>query len=330
MSAPEPVSDDERNDPRGLAAGIGVHPSMGNAPLAGIRVVVTRPPKQAARFAERLALVGGEAIVCPALVIEPPENPSALRETLAQLERYDYAVFVSANAADAVLVALEREGRRWPASLVAIGVGPTTFDALVGGRLERVVVPPERWDSEGVLALPELAEVRGKRIVLFRGERGNADPIGTGDVDANMPSGRRHDAHARSDRRAGDAPASGSGRELMRETLVARGALVDAVACYRRLRPTFDASGLVERWRAGGVDAVVATSGEVLDNFIALIGAAGRPLLAETPLFVPHERIAAHARNAGLSNVVTTAATDSGLLAGLLAFFPPRSDTRTP
>ena len=66
---------------------------------------------------------------------------------------------------------------------------------------------------------------------------------------------------------------------------------------------------------------MVATSAEVLDNFLDLIGADGRPLVAPTPLFVPHPRIGEHARRKGLARVVVTAATDAGIIAGLLAHF---------
>jgi uroporphyrinogen-III synthase len=254
-----------------------------NQPLAGVRVIVTRPAKQAAIFAQRLALIGGEPIICPAMIIAPPSDPAPFRAALAQLAAYDYALFVSANAAEAVLSA----NVDWPRALTAIAVGPTTADALILGGVPEVLVPPARYDSEGVLLLDALQRVDGKRFVLFRGE--GAD--GT------------------------------TGRELMRATLLARGAQVDAVTCYRRAKPTFDVAELLEQWRDGRVDAIVATSAEVLDNFVALIGEAGRPLLDATPLFVPHQRIADHARGQGLHNVVTTDPTDAGLLAGLLEHF---------
>jgi len=152
------------------------------------------------------------------------------------------------------------------------------------------------YDSEGVLLLPELQRVDGKRIVLFRGE----------------------------------APDGTTGRELMRATLLARGARVDGVTCYRRAKPTFDVAGLLEQWRAGRVDAVIVTSAEVLDNFVGLIGDVGRRLLDATPVFVPHPRIAEHARGQGLCDVVTTAPTDAGLLAGLLDHFRDAVSTHAP
>lgn len=258
-------------------------PAAHPGPLAGIGVVITRPAKQAATFAERLAALGGVPFICPAMVIAPPADDAPFRDALHRLAGFDFAIFVSANAADAVLAA----GPAWPATLTAVAVGPTTAEALRAGGITRILVPPRRFDSEGVLELPELQAVAGRRFALFRG--GGAD--------------------------------GGRGRETMREVLCARGAEVVPVQCYRRLRPTVGAEALLEAWRAGRVDAVMATSTEVIDNFLDLLGESGRTLLAGTPLFVPHPRIARHAAARGLSSVVTTEATDAGLLAGLLQHF---------
>jgi uroporphyrinogen-III synthase len=43
--------------------------------------------------------------------------------------------------------------------------------------------------------------------------------------------------------------------------------------------------------------------------------------LQQTPLFAPHERIAAAARTLGVQTVVLTGPGDEGLVAGLAAFF---------
>src|SRR5262245_44633909 len=74
-----------------------------NMPLTGVRVVITRPGRQAAILAQRLAIIGGEPIICPAIVIAPPANPAPFRAALSRLAEYDFALFVSANAAEAVL-----------------------------------------------------------------------------------------------------------------------------------------------------------------------------------------------------------------------------------
>jgi uroporphyrinogen-III synthase len=68
------------------------------------------------------------------------------------------------------------------------------------------------------------------------------------------------------------------------------------------------------------VHAVTLTSSEGLDNLVAAIGDAGRAALVKLPVFVPHARIAAHARTHGLT-AIATAGGDAGLIAGLLEWF---------
>ena len=67
-------------------------------PLAGIGVLVTRPVRQAAHFAERLAVLGATPIAFPAIAILPPDDAAPLRAAFAALAGYDAPVFVSANA----------------------------------------------------------------------------------------------------------------------------------------------------------------------------------------------------------------------------------------
>jgi hypothetical protein len=54
------------------------------------------------------------------------------------------------------------------------------------------------------------------------------------------------------------------------------------------------------------VDAVSVLSGETLENFLAMIGAAGERLAASTPLLVPHEAVARHRGAGRFSRAVVT------------------------
>ncbi len=90
------------------------------------------------------------------------------------------------------------------------------------------------------------------------------------------------------------------GREHLGETLRARGASVDYVACYRRAAPGSGAAGLAEAFAQRRVDAVTITASEGLDNLWALAGESLRAAWRERPTFVPHPRIAARARELGL------------------------------
>ena len=137
-------------------------------PLAGLGIVVTRPARQAAGFAQKLAALGASPILFPAIVILPPADRRSLDEVHARLRDYDFAVFVSANAVE--YGAPAQPG--WPASLIAFAPGPGTADALAAAGIAEVRVPRTTLDSEGLLALPELTDPRDRRVVVFRGDGG--------------------------------------------------------------------------------------------------------------------------------------------------------------
>ncbi|MCX7892904.1 MAG: uroporphyrinogen-III synthase [Burkholderiales bacterium] len=251
------------------------------ATLAGRRIVVTRPAGQADALAGMIEARGGRAIVFPVIEIRDVEDVRPLLAVVDRLETYDLAVFISPNAvAKAMNLILAR--RAWPQGLVAAAVGRESERALVRHGVGRTVAPRERFDSEALLALPELADVAGKRVVIFRGD---------------------------------------GGRELLGDTLTARGATVEYAECYRRTRPVADVAPLLTAWARGEIDAVTVTSSEGLANLFDMVGKLGQQWLRRTPLFAPHERIAANARALGLERVVLTGPADAGLVAGLEAFF---------
>jgi len=78
---------------------------------------------------------------------------------------------------------------------------------------------------------------------------------------------------------------------------------------------------LIGEWSRGAVHAVTVSSGEGLANFAALLGKAGRSLLAATPLFVPHARVADAARLLGIGAVQVAGPADEEMLAALVAYF---------
>ena len=258
-------------------------PSAAAGPLAGLGILITRPARQAGGFAAKIAALGGTPVVFPAIAILPPADAAPLARAHAALSSYDYAVFVSANAVEYGAP----DARRWPRSLVALAPGPGTAEALAAVGISDVRIPTTTLDSEGLLALPELADVRGRRVVIFRGD---------------------------------------GGREHLGDTLRARGASVDYVACYRRAAPESGAAGLSEAFRDGRIDAVTITSSEGLDNLWSLADEATRDAWRALPTFVPHPRIAARARALGLA-VAQTAGGDAGLIAGLLEWAVARPTT---
>ena len=251
-------------------------------PLAGKTIVVTRPRAQAGPLAAAIAAQGGQPLIFPLLEIGPAADLQPLADAVARLTDYSLAVFISPNAVDYALPAILARGP-WPPGLLPAAVGQGTVKALAAHGIAGCVAPRERFDSEALLALPEMATERvvGLRIAIFRGD---------------------------------------GGRELLAETLRARGAEVDCISCYRRSGPADGVATLLVAWRAGQLDALTVSSSEGLRYLVDLLDAEGRGHLQKTPVFVPHARIAENARALGLSNIILTDAADAGIVAGLRAY----------
>ena len=172
--------------------------------------------------------------------------------------------------------------RPWPAGVPIAAVGANTAAALRRRDLVCEVVPAGA-DSESLLAMPELSVLgEGKRVLILRGE---------------------------------------GGREVLADRLRQQGAQVVYAECYRRLRPSTDATALIARWESGGLHAVTVMSGETLDNLWSMLGVGGQRLLRHTPLFAPHPNIGQRAAGLGLTEVAITPPGDEGVLRGLTAWF---------
>lgn len=249
-------------------------------PLKGLGILVTRPRSQAERLMAEIARRGGTAWWLPGLEIEPPANPAVLNQALEALPQCQWAIFVSPTAVEQAWPAIMARGGL-PAGLRLAAVGRGTARELAARGVTEVLAPSDQADSEALLALPQLAAVEGLRVILFRGE---------------------------------------DGRTLLAEVLTARGAQVIHAVCYRRVRPQADPGAVLKAWRAGRIAAVTVFSRDSLDGLFELLGTQGQGLLQQTPLFVPHPRIAEHARQLGCTEVIVTPAGEAGVLAALEEF----------
>lgn len=251
------------------------------APLAGRGILVTRPAGQAEALSRLISEAGGRAIAFPVIEIVEVEDLRPLLELVDRLEEFRLAIFISPNAVDKAMN-LVAARRALPPSLKVAAVGQGSARELRRRGVPEVIAPRGRFDSEALLELPELAQVAGWRVVIFRGE---------------------------------------GGRELLGDTLRVRGAEVTYAECYRRSRPNADAAALLRAWARDEVHAVTVTSSEGLHNLFDMLGKLGQQWLKQTPLFAPHPRIAQAARELGIVNVITTGPGDEGLFAGLRDYF---------
>ncbi|HHJ17004.1 MAG TPA: uroporphyrinogen-III synthase [Gammaproteobacteria bacterium] len=251
-------------------------------PLNGAGVLVTRPAAQADALCRLIEQQGGEVYRFPVLEIRASDRPQALADAIERLDDYDWAFFVSANAVDMALTRI-LEQRNWPDALNIAVVGKRSATELERFGLTADLVPEHKFNSEALLAMPPMHEVEGLRCVIFRGN---------------------------------------AGREYLADTLRERGAEVDYVEAYQRVRPSGDAEALLQHWRAGKIDIVQVNSEESLQNLIAMLGAAGQSLLRATPLLVVSERMLPRVRALGFEQppLLAANATDQAVLDALLAW----------
>jgi uroporphyrinogen-III synthase len=255
--------------------------SVPAAPLSGRCILVTRPQAQAQALARLIGEAGGTAACVPAIEIRELGDLGPLRQVADRLEGYDFAIFVSRNAVKKAMqvISASRPGKPWPARVRVATVGQGSREELREHGIGEVLAPEGRADSEALLALPALQDVQGRRVALFRGD---------------------------------------GGRALLGEELERRGATVEYVPCYRRVRP--EAGPLSAIW-ARGVDAVTVSSAEGLSNFIDMLGADAKAQLSRTALFVPHARVAQAAQLAGMQRVIVAGPRDAEMAAALVAYF---------
>lgn len=174
-------------------------------PLADLNIVVTRPREQATTLVLGIQKLGGYCIQFPLLEITPLADDSSLRGLAARLHEFHLAIFISPNAVRYGMQAIQAAGG-FPDALQIATVGLSSAKALHDYGVKNVIAPQLKFDSESLLALPELQQVANKKIVIFRGD---------------------------------------SGRELLGDTLKLRGAKVEYVTCYHRSKPQHDISALL-------------------------------------------------------------------------------------
>lgn len=141
-------------------------------PLAGRRVLVTRPAGQGDELAALVRAAGGEAVHVPVIRVEDPPSWEPLDEALRRADTYDWIVFASVNgvrAFDRRLRAMGRDARLLGTARIA-AIGPATRRAVEAAGLA-CDLEPEEFRSEG-LAEAFAAVPRGGRFLLVRADKG--------------------------------------------------------------------------------------------------------------------------------------------------------------
>jgi uroporphyrinogen-III synthase len=143
------------------------------------------------------------------------------------------------------------------------------------------VEPRGDMSSEGLLALPSLQSLAGQRVLIVKGE---------------------------------------GGRDLLREKLAARGARVEELVAYRRVKPHYASGELGARILSTDCKFILLSSGEGLHNMVSLLDEASLMRVRGVTLIVPGARVAEQAGAAGFSKVrIADNATDEAMVAAVIA-----------
>ncbi len=128
---------------------------VGNGPLAGRRVVITRAREQAGPLADALVAGGAEPVLVPTIAFEQPaDGGAALRAGLAGLASYDWLLLTSVNAVDRVVAELETPALATVdrVSTPTVVIGSKTAEAAEAAGF-RVALMPDDFVGEGLLAV---------------------------------------------------------------------------------------------------------------------------------------------------------------------------------
>lgn len=244
--------------------------------LRGLNIVVTRPEHQAGTLCQLIEAKGGSVIRFPVISIADIENQTLLHSAIARIDASDILIFVSTNAVSWGLKAILAQGQ-WPKDIKVAAVGKGTAEALAQQGISVDILPENKFNSEALLNTAELQSVQDKRIAIVRGE---------------------------------------GGRELLANALRERGADVDYVECYRRLKPNTDVSVLSQAWENDKLDLIIVTSNAGLENLVSIVGEPYKQSLIKTPLIVISERMVEKATLLGfkITPVVADQASDQSLL----------------
>lgn len=250
-------------------------------------VLILRPGERGEILAETLQQRGFSVERLDTLRLEPLLEDAELRSLWLDFDQFRKVIVISPFAAHCLEQALDRYWPQLPVGIDYYCVGRGTADILHQQLGVRVRVPEAKHNedtSEALLALPSLQRVEQQKVLIVAGE---------------------------------------GGRDLLADTLRARGARVTRANVYQRHYQPPDPSGIA-RLESGNFQALIVTSGEQLQHLAKWCNQAA----LNQPLIVSSRRLATLAAELGFrAPTVATGATPAVLTAALTRTCnPPGAD----
>lgn len=234
--------------------------------VAETRIWATRPDHQNGVWRESLEQLGYPVIDLPLMMIEPvsaADEIQAVKNLILDFDQFNKVFFVSQNAVHEAFAWLRDYWPQLPLGVEYLAVGSKTAEAVMAEGVP-VVHGEQAMDTDELLALPELQNVWGQKVLICRGR-------------------------------------GGFGR--MGEVLQSRGAIVRYCELYHRRLPSNAIANAKPFLTTGcSSDVVPLFSGETLQNFVRILE-ANQVAERDMALVVPGKRVQQAADQAGFSRI---------------------------
>ncbi|MGL5008183.1 MAG: uroporphyrinogen-III synthase [Plesiomonas sp.] len=234
-------------------------------------ILVTRPGESGLALTQALSARGRAAIYAPLLTFSAGRELNALPAAFHRLQADDVIIAVSGNAVRYAQQALQQIGASWPQVQYA-AIGRSTAHALQQASGQPVLFPAHDETSEGLLQMITAQAMAGRHVLILRGN---------------------------------------GGRPLLADTFTTWGSFVTLHECYQRQPIDLCGEQLTDIWQRANVNILLVTSGEILQQLVALIPKTEHDWLTSCRLVVVSKRIAAMAQALGWAEIVVSPHADN-------------------
>lgn len=244
------------------------------------RIMITRPAHQAEKLVRSITAAGNETFLFPTLDILPAELSQESKEKIQHINQFHIIIFISPNAVEHGLKHIQAISPLSDKVLLAtIGQGSAKALHAILGKWPDIV-PEEHFNSEGLLATTAMQNIANKHILIIRGN---------------------------------------AGREHLKETLQQRGAQVEYLNVYQRVKPASNTTDLEQYLQNNQIAAIVITSAASIKNLTEMTPATVISQLLQVPLLLINKRLVYIAKEAGFNGelFVATEASDDAIITSL-------------
>lgn len=239
-------------------------------------ILITRPSPSGDDLTKALNEQNLPAFHTPMIDFSDGRDTHMAQQMLSQLPEGSIVIALSQQ----VMRCLSKNAH-YPNNVTYLAIGKTTAMQLHSFVNQSVIYPSPDEISEALLALPELDNVKGKTILILRGNRG---------------------------------------RQILVDTLKNRGANIIVCECYQRHFINYDAKKLLLTWKNHHINSIVITSQEILQRLYDLTPEQEKHWLLSRHVIVISQRLAQCAQLLGWQHItVAQSAQQQALIEAILS-----------